>query len=300
MNRLINIVAIVLLTACTSLKSADNDEIEWSLEPQDINDQYADVLWFSGTVVNEEFDEKDEELYIITLTDEQKPLLKRDALFARKTLFPDSVNMFSPFYHQFTMNSITLGEERFDSLLNVVEDEAYAIFHNYMKNVNNGRPFVLAGMSQGAMMVRGILERMTDEEYSEMVCAYMIGYGLSDKDLQCKHIKPAQSAGDKGVTVSFNSVASHEGIWSLVHNNAAVCMNPVTWTNDTTCGILFSKNDTLTVQRDTTYNVLILKGESSPALMPLKTPWAKDNRHLSDYFVYADFIRRNVLYRVYK
>lgn len=293
-------MAIVLLTLCATQGSAGQGEIEWSVAPTEVDGLYADVLWFSGTVVGKELDDKGKELYTITLTEEQKPLLRRDAEFALKMLFPDSVNMFSPLYHQFTMGAIELEKGQFDSIKNVVEEETYDIFRNYMEKVNNGRPFVLAGMSQGAMVVRGILERMTDEEYSKMVCAYMIGYGLSDKDLQCEHIKPAQGAKDKGVTVSFNSVATRKGIWPLVHNNAVVCINPVTWTNDTTTGKFVFRDDTLTVRRDAKYNVLVLQGEHSPALMPFKSPWAKDNRHLSDYFVYTEFIRRNVLDRVYR
>ena len=69
-----------------------------------------------------------------------------------------------------------------------------------MKNQNNGHRFILAGFSQGAMLTIDLLKHMTDEQFSRMVANYMLGYRLSEKDLQHSCLKdsaPDFSLGDR-------------------------------------------------------------------------------------------------------
>ena len=58
--------------------------------------------------------------------------------------------------------------------------DALNIFRYYMDNINDGRAYILACFSQGAMMVRAILGTLTDDEYRNMKAACMIGMGLTD------------------------------------------------------------------------------------------------------------------------
>ena len=281
---------ILLLTGC-----AKKNATEWVETGREVNENYADVIWFTGTLFDNEADGE----YRIRQTDEERKVYAGPTLWARDNLFPDSLNFFAPYYHQFTFSSLELCDEKFDSLCEEIYDEAYASFHYYMENMNNGRPFVLAGMSQGAMVVGGILKRMSDEEYSQMVAAYMLGFGLSAEDLTCEHIKPATGALDKGVTISFNSVVSEQGIWPLVYNNSRAVINPVTWTTDTMPATFVASGDTVSVRIDDELHVLMVEGWTHHTPMNMKGSWVDDNLHLEDLIMYTPLVQRNTLDRVY-
>jgi len=287
----------ILLTATIFLYGCKTQSpTDWVDTGREINENYADVIWFTGTLFDSETDGE----YRIRQTDEEKKVYLGPTLWARDNLFADSLNFFAPYYHQFTFSSLELPKESFDSLCEVIYDEAYASFHYYMENMNNGRPYVLAGMSQGAMVVDGILKRMTDDEYQKMVAAYMLGYGLSTEDLTCSHIKPATGALDKGVTISFNSVTSEKGIWPLVYNNSQAVINPVSWSTDTLPAVMFASGDTVTVKIDDDLKVLIVKGWTHHDTVDMKGSWVNDNLHLEDLIMYAPLVKRNVLDRIYR
>lgn len=275
---------------------------QWVETGKEINENYADVFWIPGTLVMNVQDDEGNPEYLISQTPEQQALFTKAALSSRDSIFPDSLNFFSPLYHQFTLQSIYLPAEAMDSLINIVSNETYAAFHYYMENLNNGRPYVLAGMSQGAMMVRGILKKMTDEEYSRMAAAYSLGFGLSAEDLTYSHIKAAEGEFDKGVTISYNSAVSPDGIWPLVRNDAKAIINPVNWKTDATPATFISGEDTVTVHIDTLYNILMVSGLHPTDLssFPIDEPWVKDNLHFADVSLYNTFLRKNVLDRIYR
>lgn len=281
-----------------------SSQSSWVNNLNEINPDFADVVWFTGTMFQEEKDENGKDLHHIFLTDAQKAHYAEITLMTKEMMYHDSLNFFAPFYHQFTLDLIDCPAEYMDSIYNVVADEAYAKFHYYMENMNNGRPYILAGMSQGGMMVRGVLKRMTDEEYSKMKAAYSLGFGLSEEDLQCKHIVPAEGQYDKGVTVSFNSVADVDGIWPLVRNNAVTCMNPVNWKTDSTPAEFEFNGMKLTAHIDPAYNLIFVdnfdfsKYPSVPGFD--KYDWFKTNLHIFDIPLYAPFLRQNTLDRAYR
>ena len=94
-----------------------------------------------------------------------------------------------------------------DSLVDARMPLAYGdvrkAFAYYLEHYNNGRPFILAGFSQGAMAVVDLLKSMDDSTYSRLVAAYVIGYKVTDTNA---HISPAQDSADLGVTICYNSV----------------------------------------------------------------------------------------------
>lgn len=300
MQRIFLYAAVLLLFVSCTRRADMSFEPEWIESGIEINDNYADVFWFCGTLVNEAKDSLGNSEYRIRQTEDQKNIFKDVALRTRESLFLDSLNFFSPYYHQFTMESLSLPKERFESLCKDIADEAYNTFHYYMENLNNGRPYVLAGLSQGGMLVLEVLKRMTDAEYANMVAAYSLGYGISSEDLKNKHIIPAKGKFDKGVTISFNSVVSTEGIWSFVQNNTEAIINPVNWTTDCTPATFIRRTDTLTVHIDSLYKVLIVEGLSDSRRMPMDEPWVQDNLHFLEASIYAPLIQRNILDRVYR
>ena len=145
---------------------------EWFETATPFNKDFVDVLFFAGTNIETEFDKDGNELLNITLTDAQKAKIADEYKTAWTLMCPDSVTFLAPYYHQGTFTAIT---DRTTSMkaLGTSSADALKIFRYYMDNVNGGRPFIIAGFSQGAIMVRAILGTLTDDEYKNMKAAYM-------------------------------------------------------------------------------------------------------------------------------
>lgn len=150
-------------------------------------------------------------------------------------LFSKSCNFFSPYYRQITMDCWFGTEEDIERRYQISHQDIVKAFRYYMKHLNEGRPFFLAGHSQGAKaIIRLLEENLTDEQYSRMVAAYAFGFGISEEELaSCPHLKPAEGPDDYGVTVCYNSVSTPEAVSPSFKDNT-VCINPINWRTDST------------------------------------------------------------------
>ncbi|MEG1246868.1 DUF3089 domain-containing protein, partial [Gordonibacter sp.] len=110
----------------------------------------------------------------------------------------------------------------------------------YFEHCNQGRPFILAGHSQGSQILNYVLQGYLIGEHPElkdrMVAAYLIGYSVTPNNgifLGSNAFKFAEKADDTGVVVSYNTEASSiEGPNPIVKENA-MNINPITWTRST-------------------------------------------------------------------
>jgi hypothetical protein len=117
--------------------------------------------------------------------------------------------------------------------------DIYRALDYYFENCNNGKPFMLAGHSQGSVWVCEILEDyMKDHpEYLErMVAAYPLGYSVTTNYLAANtHLKFAERADDIGVIISYNVEGpGNKNSSNMVVRGDPVAINPLTWTRDDT------------------------------------------------------------------
>ena len=120
------------------------------------------------------------------------------------TLFEESCNVFVPYYRQAGMryaNEIAKKTGNIDAAL-------AGLSYTDIKACNNGRPFIIAGHSQGSAMVRYVLKNYFSEHldyYQRMVAAYPIGFAITKDDLEAyPHLKFATGESDTGVIISRN------------------------------------------------------------------------------------------------
>lgn len=271
----------------------------WYQTGRAIDPELPDVFYLVSTDVIRAHDDDGSIVYRSTLTDEDRKEIATEMDKVSAT-FGDSFNFLSPYYHQFTMDALSLPAEQFKKEFEDVADEACEAFDYYMADINGGRPFVLAGFSQGAMLAIEVLKHMSDTQYSKMVAAYVMGYRLAEEDIAAPHIVPADDAYGWGETVSFSSVMTTDAIWPMLSEGAATCINPLNWQTDTTSAPLHFRGDEATVSIDPEYNVLIVKGlDKEKYHFPMLDGFcAPGNLHHWDRSFYLESIRDNALHRV--
>ena len=121
-------------------------------------------------------------------------------------VFEESCNVFMPYYRQISMPKP--GSDYSAIIDYVSKFDATDALDYYLNNLNQGRPFILAGHSQGASVLIALLENyMTKhpEALSRMVAAYPIGFAVTKDWLAKTGLKFAEGATDTGVIVSWNT-----------------------------------------------------------------------------------------------
>ncbi len=157
------------------------------------------------------------------------------------SVFGKTANIYAPIYRQadaVTVNELPLDMQ--DKLLNTIAkaDPSTALDY-YFENYNKGKPFYIAGHSQGSAVTLQILEdymKAHPEYYERMIAAYPIGYSVTKEYMEAnKHLKFAEGAKDTGVIVSYNTEGpENSGKRNLVINENTLAINPLNWKTDDT------------------------------------------------------------------
>jgi hypothetical protein len=172
----------------------------------------------------------------ICAIDNPSMLIKAPEAFARQaTAFSTVGNIYAPFYRQNNSSPI----DRLNVIAGIPTLDAIAAFDYYIKHFNNGRPFILAGHSQGANVLSNLLARyMKDNPQvnARMVAAYVIGFPVTAAYLADNpHLKFAQGPDDTGVIISYNTEAPNvTGINPVLCGMVGLVINPINWKRDQT------------------------------------------------------------------
>jgi hypothetical protein len=164
----------------------------------------------------------------------------------KSSVFEESTNVFIPYYRQAGMRieaEAWLKTGNIDGPLvggtpygDIVDALDY-----YFEHCNGGRPFVIAGHSQGSAILRLVLKRYFKEHpdyYKRMIAAYAIGYSITQEDLEAyPHLKFATGETDTGVIISWHA----EGPKNVEANRptcallpGGISINPLNWKRDET------------------------------------------------------------------
>lgn len=202
------------------------------------------------------------------------------------------LNFYSPFYRQMSMETYidsTLITSRFP----VGMDDVRRAFKYYVEELSGGRPFVLAGFSQGGEVLVELLKELPDSLQDRLVAAYVLGWKITPEDLAAStSIRPARGADDIGVTICYNSVDSPENA-SFVSSGNTVAINPVNWCTDATPAVLF---DSLTVTLDPETKLLLVDGFEGTGYA--WKPYFKDGcYHTFEIRWYGESLRENIALR---
>ncbi len=265
--------------------------------------------------------------------DPQAPLVCSAAdpdmrLYAKRCLaktagvFSPSSNIFAPFYRQ--CNAFAAGALPQREMLALYERypvvDICAALDYYFQNFNGGRPFILAGHSQGSLMILYALSLYFPRHldyYRRLVAAYAVGFGVFDDYLADNpHLRLAQGEDDLGVIVSFNTESPrNKGYKNIVLQPGSHSINPLNWRTDDTYaplslnkGSLYSNPDgsfsigpaLADAQLDLERGVVLCRSlpEPNPYLSCHIQAFGPASYHSHDYAFYYLNLRDNVSRRV--
>ena len=160
---------------------------------------------------------------------------------SQATAYEASTNVFAPYYRQVNMMAVTSisAEERVALLEKEPKADLFAALDFYFEHLNGGRPFILAGHSQGSQMMTYVLTEYMEQHpdyYERMVAAYALGYSIT-KQLLDDHpnLKFAEGADDTGVIISWNTEGEgNADAANFVVEEGAIAINPLNWKRDDT------------------------------------------------------------------
>lgn len=271
----------------------------WYQTGEEYDENKIDVFYCLSTTLVSAVDDAGNTVYSSTLSDADREIMKGEYEYMSSVMFDsDHFNFIAPYYRQMTFETYELTDKALmaKSMGLAIADITDA-FDYYMEHLNNGRPFIVAGFSQGGIMTQVILMHMNDDQYSQLIAAYSMGFQVSGAELAHPHIKPATGEDDLGVIISYNSVASTDTMWASIEGNSAVCINPLNWKTDATPAELNYDGDKATVKVDQEHQVLVVEGLDSNKYDGMGYPIEKGVYHMWDIRFYADEINRNAIHR---
>lgn len=271
----------------------------WFENKQDATGKDVDLFYVVPTCIWDYTDSLGQTRHHMDIFNTEQRALTDPSIQLAKSVLADSCNFFSPYYRQISMDSwLTLDTALIEERFKLAYQDVADAFHYYMEHDNQGKPFILAGHSQGAKVVIELLKReMTPDISRKLIATYAIGYTVTPEELAgYSTLRPAQDSIDTGVLIGFNSVTRPDAVSPLFRDNV-VCINPVNWRTDATPATSYQG---FTVAQDTTIHTLIVTGideeqyfiPSVAALLP------KGNLHVQEFNLYNEDLRKNVLQRI--
>ena len=250
-KKLLTLAIVFALTVCTALAATDStgnapdysQKASWCKIPATITKD-IDTFYINSTAyIVGSFEDGASDYATLDNAEMLKGFAEE--YLAHATVYEDATNVFMPYYRQAGLHyaaEIHKKTGNIDAALSGLPyDDITAALDYYFANCNNGRPFIIAGHSQGSAIIRLLLKKYFKEHpdyYKRMVAAYVIGYSITKDDLEANpHMKFATGETDTGVIVSWNTEGKEnvEGnVKTAVLLPGAISINPLNWKLDET------------------------------------------------------------------
>jgi hypothetical protein len=153
-------------------------------------------------------------------------------LLSQAGVFRTCADLVAPYYRQANIAVLRSAEDSPNrQALDVACADVEAAFDAYLARYNHGRPFILAGHSQGSEHLLSLMERrFADPALREkLVAAYLVGWSVTSDDLAAyPHLKVAATPDETGAIITYNTQGENPA-YSIVREGA-VAVNPLTMT----------------------------------------------------------------------
>lgn len=260
----------------------------------------VDIFYITPTCVRDFRDSNGRLLHHMDVYDpEQRSRVEREML-AADSIFNCYGRFYSPYYRQVTLESWILPDSVAGRRFAVARQDILDAFAYYMEHYNSGRPFILAGFSQGGRAVVELVKSgMNADSYRRFIAGYVVGYRVTAEDMAASgYMKPAQDSLDLGGLICYNSVTDTAAVLKKELAGNVLCMNPVNWRTDTVAGRLPGREE-VSVKIDTLKKVLVVSGLPPEEYYhkSLESFFSRGVLHLGELRIYRECLSRNVRQR---
>ncbi len=217
--------------------------------------------------------------------------------------FNASCRVYAPRYRQSVVQVFYTPSEDGDKALDLAYSDVKRAFTYFLENHSDGRPFIIAGHSQGTYHTRRLLQEMIDTTSlrDRLVAAYIIGLTLNES--MYANLTMSQNELETGCFITWQSF--REGYipdWVFSKNTQSI--NPLTWTTDTALVVRDKYAGTVVFNprriKKRKMEVRIADVGGDVLWIRTKAPWFRfmKNLHIADYGLFYMDIRKNVRTRV--
>lgn len=232
------------------------------------------------------------------------------------SVFYDECNTFIPKYRQAAFYSFADKKDNGKQALELAYQDVKQAFYHYWKHYNKGRPFILAGHSQGSLHSQRLLKELMQDSVirQQLVVSYLLGWPVEKNYVEeMNDMAVCSTASQVACLVSWNAQAPYADKNmkdALNIHEEIVCVNPLTWITDTTYiprtynkgarmyNKRVGKDEVLLHYADAQIKQGLLMVTPNNSQQKLQTPLAKGNYHLYDYSFFYYNIKENVKERI--
>ena len=224
-------------------------------------------------------------------------------------IFNGCADLYVPHFRQTTIFFLKAPENSNNyHAIDVAYNDIERAFDYYMNNFNKGRPFILAGHSQGSQLLLMLLERRFSDKslQKKLIAAYVLGWSVTEEDLKkYPHLKMSTTANETGCIISYNTQGIDPSV--TIVRKGAIGVNPLTMTltsdfvpAEKNMGAVFFTDDKMQYIPHYTSAQTVDGGLSVPIPSNIKTlkSTIPGNYHSYDYsFFYCNLVE-NVRLRI--
>lgn len=203
----------------------------WLVKPDNPDEFSIDVIWVYPTVLY------DQSEWLMNITRKDLVAGALESVDTEALVFAGQANLYVPLYRQMNLAGFDLPEEQGDHLISYGENDVRRALRYYFQHHNNGRPFIVAGHSQGSYVLTQLIVNHWGKlgVEDQLIAGYLIGWSITNEDLEDNAaIKICDAPAETGCFIAYNSVAPGKQSEAPMILKGATVVNPLTWTREPT------------------------------------------------------------------
>jgi len=280
----------------------------WLAFPHDASKHPVDIFWVYPTVLS------DSTHWLMDANSPDFVTIAQPTLLRQASVFSGQANLYAPMYRQMNMAGLGLTEAEQTAILKYGKEDVWRAFEYYLKHLNQGRPFIVAGHSQGSnvFLENAVKKWGTLGVEKQLVAAYLIGWSITEADLKKNSsLTMCESATQSNCFISYNTVAAGRQKVAPTIREGAIVTNPLTWKTtgefapaSLNSGARFFMPDGsseliphFTSAQVAEYGLVVQPADPSFVAIDSKT-FPKGVYHPFDYSLFYENIRQNVVDRI--
>jgi len=198
----------------------------WLALPDNPDRYCVDVFWVYPTI------NSDATRWLMNITDATLRAKADNTLTTQASVFSIQANLYAPLYRQMNLAGLALSENERNTIMSYGKEDVWRALNHYLTHNNKGRPFILAGHSQGSNI---LVDLMIDHwgklgVEKRLVAAYLIGWSVTPENLQTNPaLDICESSSQTGCIVAYNTMAPGKQKDAPTRIPGTFVVNPLTW-----------------------------------------------------------------------